>query len=565
MSISGGKRDIQRKRQEDTKMKLILLQPPIRDFYDTEIRLQPLGLCMLKAAVKRHIPDVEVVVKDYHQGQGRRTIPYPKEFSYLKEFYRYHDKGPFSMFHHFYHFGAGFDEIAEYVAKENPDLVGISSLFSPYYRDALACAKAIKGMIDAPVIMGGSHVSAAPREILKEPCVDFIIRGEGERPLVEFLKAFRSGGSMNDVPNLGFKLNSDIILNPIEKNYDIKDMAWADLSDLPVDRYTLNNKPLCLIAATRGCPHRCAFCSVHLTFGEGFRARPIEDVVDEIKKRYDDGYRVFDFEDDNLSFNRNYFKEMLKLLISLYPDGEIRLTAMNGISYMSLDPEMLMLMKRAGFAGLNLSLVSSNGETLKRFRRPHSLERYLDIVERAHGLGFDMVTYQILGLPGETVDDMMETMALLAGLPVLIGVSIFYLTPGSPVALGFPQMNPDDMMKSRSTAMAVETDQFKRDDLYTLFITARIIDFLKDVRTGPEGADVTEAPEILKVSDKRGSLGAEILKRLLREKRLYAATGNGMKAIDRFKVDLFFRVWERMPCVRTLAGGRIDLRGPFPS
>lgn len=546
-------------------MKLILIQPPVRDFYDTDIRLQPLGLCMLKAAVKRHIPDVEVIVKDYHQGRGRRTIPYPGEFAYLKDYYQYHDKSPFSTFHHFYQFGAGFDEIAEDVAKEKPDLVGISSLFSPYYREALACANAIKGIIDVPVIMGGPHVSAAPREILKDPCVDFIIRGEGERPLVEFIKAMRSGAEMDNVPNLGFKRNSDIILNSIEKNYDIRDMAWADFSDFPADRYTLGNKPLCFISASRGCPHRCAFCSVHLTFGKGFRTRPIEDVINEIKKRYDDGYRVFDFEDDNLSFNRDYFNEMLKLVISLFPKGDIHLTAMNGISYMSLDPEMLMLMKRAGFNSLNLSLVSSNEETLQRFRRPHDLGRYLDIVERAHSLGFDIVTYQILGLPGETVDDMIETTALLACLPVLIGVSVFYLTPGSPIALGFPDMTPEDMMKSRSTAMAVETDKFKREDLYTLFITARIIDFLKGVSIGAERMEVMEALEIVKSTDKRGALGAEILKRLLEGKLLYAATGNGMKVIDRFKTDLFLRVWEKMPYVRTLAGGRIDLKGLFPS
>ena len=58
-------------------MKILLLQPPVRDFYDTDIRLQPLGLCMLKAAVKKHLPEIDVVVKDYHHGYGRKTVPYP--------------------------------------------------------------------------------------------------------------------------------------------------------------------------------------------------------------------------------------------------------------------------------------------------------------------------------------------------------------------------------------------------------------------------------------------------------------------------------------------------------
>ena len=97
----------------------------------------------------------------------------------------------------------------------------------------------------------------------------------------------------------------------------------------------------------------------------------------------------------------------------------------------------------------------------------------------AHRLGFEIVSYQILGLPYETVEDMIHTMAILAGLPVLIGVSIFYLSPGCPMTREFAPMTESDIFKSRSTAMAIETDHFCRDDLYTLFITARIINFIK--------------------------------------------------------------------------------------
>ena len=70
-------------------MKLILLQPPIEDFYETDVRLQPIGLCYLKAAVKKHLPEIQVLVKDYHQGWGRRTIPVPRELAYLRDFYYY--------------------------------------------------------------------------------------------------------------------------------------------------------------------------------------------------------------------------------------------------------------------------------------------------------------------------------------------------------------------------------------------------------------------------------------------------------------------------------------------
>src|SRR3989338_256016 len=128
-------------------MKLLLLQPPIQDFYDTDIRLQPLGLAYLKSAVRKFLPGVEVVVKDYHQGWGRRTVALPRELAYLRDFYPCPDESPFSSFHQYYHFGADFEDLADDVAREKPDLVGISSLFSPYYREAMRAAEVVKNRL----------------------------------------------------------------------------------------------------------------------------------------------------------------------------------------------------------------------------------------------------------------------------------------------------------------------------------------------------------------------------------------------------------------------------------
>src|SRR3990170_949853 len=67
-------------------MKVLLVQPPIQDFYDTDVRLQPIGLCYLKAAVKKHLPDVEIVIRDYHGSFGRKTAPLPNALAYLRAF-----------------------------------------------------------------------------------------------------------------------------------------------------------------------------------------------------------------------------------------------------------------------------------------------------------------------------------------------------------------------------------------------------------------------------------------------------------------------------------------------
>ena len=540
-------------------MKILLIQPPVQDFYDTDIRLQPLGLCMLKAAAKRFLPHIQVTVRDYHQGHGRKTIPLPADLSYLREYCRYPDASPFSTFFHYYHFGAPFEEIAEDVAHESPDLVGISSLFSPYHREALACAREIKKHLNVPILMGGSHVSADPISVLSDSSVDFIIRGEGESPFVEFLKAWEAGLPLDSVPNCGFKRNGQPVLNPMAENFPLDDLPIADFSDLSPDRYLFERKPLCFITASRGCPHQCTFCSVHLTFGHDFRRRSPENVLSEIRQRYSEGYRVIDFEDDNLSFSREDLKAILNGLLAEFPMNDLRLVAMNGISYLSLDREIMELMKKAGFRNLNISLVTANADVLPKLKRPHKLNKYLDVVNQAHSFGFEIVSYQILGIPYESLEDMINTMALMASLPVLIGASIFYLTPGSPIALEFPEMTEADIFKARSTAMAIETDQFRRDDLYTLFITARIINFLKGLRLRGSHLTLQDALSQAEHGGNREKLGAQVLRRLLDERRLFAATKGGLEPLPRFKADIFLKVWTKSKMVRTQDGAWINL------
>jgi radical SAM superfamily enzyme YgiQ (UPF0313 family) len=541
----------------DRIMKVILIQPPIQDFYDTDIRLQPLGLCMLKGAVKKHLPFVEVLVRDYHHGHGRRTLSLPRELSYLNNYYAHPDASPFCAFHHYYHFGAPFDVIAEHVVQEGPDLVGISALFTPYHREALGLAREIKDRVNVPVIVGGSHVSAMPETVLSQPEVDFVIRGEGERPLVEFLKALEESRSLDGVPNLGYKAGGRMILNPTKPNYRMDDLPLPDFTDLPPGRYLHEKSPICFVTTSRGCPHQCTFCSAHTTFGKGYRARDPEAVLSELEMRYSEGYRVFDFEDDNLSFDRNRFRTLLKGIRETFAGKDVRFFAMNGLSYLSLDRELLGEMRAAGFTDLNLSLVTHSAASLSSLRRPHRLGQFLEVIEAAAHLGFRVISYQILGLPMETRDQMVETMALLTRLPVRIGASIFYLTPGSVLSRDFPPMTEPDMFRARSTAMALETDAFTRDDLYTLFLTARIINFLKSIPMPDRAFKFRDALNFASNGTMRERLGAELLERLMEARRLHAATRAGLKFLVRFNPNLFLEVLDQAGEIRTLSGARV--------
>lgn len=549
-------------------MKVLLLQPPVRDFYDTDIRLQPIGLAYLKAAVDKHLSAVRVLIEDYHAGWGRRTIPLPPEFAFLKPFYGAEDKSPFSTFHHFYHFGADFETLAKEVAAEKPDLVGISSLFSAYHREVLATAAAIREKYDVPIFIGGSHATAMPEMMLAHPAIDFVIRGEGERPLVEFLKVWLKKGDSPllrekgtvpflKVPNLGYKKNGKIVLNPCAENYPLEELPWPDLSSLPKGRYLFEGKPLCFILTSRGCPYRCAFCSVRTIFGAHYRRRSNKSISDEIKTRYAQGYRVFDLEDDNLTFDRKAAIELFSCLIRQFPRKDITLTAMNGICYWNLDPELLALMRQAGFTRINLSLVTANMPVSRKVRRPLDLKKYRTVVSTARKLGFKVVSYQILGLPGESVSGMIRTLVMNAKLPVLLGASPFYLTPSSPFAQELRGDAPEPFL-ARLTALGNAPDNDPAA-VYTLFVTVRILNFLKGLSL-PKDAPLKNALRNGQRKDPRSAVGVAILKKLLLGKGFFSATSRGFAPQPRFQTELFFKVWKKLDIIVTQEGKTIRLK-----
>jgi radical SAM superfamily enzyme YgiQ (UPF0313 family) len=520
-------------------MKVLLIQPPVQDFYDTDVRLQPIGLAYLKAAVNKHLPEVDVIIKDYHAGCGRRTVAIPKELLYLKDYYSVADKSPFSTFDRYYHFGKPFDDIQQEIAELKPDVVGISSLFTPYYREVLEIAARVKKHFDIPIIVGGSHASAVPQSILASPPVDYVIRGEGERPLVELLRYLRGESDIASVPNLSYKRNGRHCSNPMGENFPIDDLPFPELSDTSVSAYHFAGKPMTFMITSRSCPHKCSFCSVHTTFGANYRRRSLENVLEEIELRYQQGYRVIDFEDDNLTYYKKTFKELCRRLIARFPEREMEFVAMNGISYLSLDDELLELMCHGGFSQLNLALVSSDKTVRETTKRPHTLEAYLKIVRKAHALGFKVVSYQILGLPNESLGSMIQTLACNAQLPVLLGASPFYRTPDTPIARGL-ELTESDYVRARLTAMAIETEGFCRDDLYTLFVTTRIVNFLKGL---PLSSSI-ELKTLLKQHSftPRTEIGFELLRKFAESGRMYFWTGRGLIENKHFRAELFRRV-----------------------
>lgn len=486
-------------------MKILLIQPPVRDFYQTSIRTQPIGLAYLASSLQSHGHEVEVL--DCQTDQ-KGSIPVPPELSYLKNLYPFDDRSPFKLYTGFYHFGMGWEDIRKAIEKSGADVFGISSSFTPYHGEALEVARIIKNWNKKKiVVMGGSHVSCDPLGVLGNPFVDYAILGEGEHRL-SFLMDYLGKGKQEGVgliDGIGYRRNGEIYINRLQSFIPILDSIPFPARDLlDPDRYRINKKRSTMILTSRGCPHGCAYCSAHLVMGPSFRVRSPENVLQEMNecsKKY--GIESFDIEDDNFTFDTARTKRLMRLIIETFGANRLELTAMNGISFASLDRELLDLMKRAGFHTLNLSFVSSDPSTKRKMRRPQPAAPFQDVLIDAQKAGLNVVAYAIIGMPGQTVEEMVDTLVHLMGERVLIGPSIYYPAPGTPLfqKCKDERILPPHISQWRSSALPIETNWFDRLDLATLLRLIRAVNFIKgkmDEGELEEGMTWRELSRILK-------------------------------------------------------------------
>jgi radical SAM superfamily enzyme YgiQ (UPF0313 family) len=495
-------------------MKVLLIQPPIQDFYYTPIRTQPIGLAYLAAPLQSEGHEVEIL--DCRTGR-KREISIPPELSYLKDFYPFNDRSPFALYRGYYHFGMGWEEIRQSIVQSNADVYGISSGFTPYHGEALQVAEMVKAW-DARkiVIMGGAHVSADPEGVLQSPLVDYAVTGEGERRLPLLLKALGQNENTAAIDGIGFRRNGEITVsaaNPFIEDLDALPYPARDL--LNPDNYRVGKKRSTMLITSRGCPHRCAYCSAHRTMGTVFRSRSPLHIVEEMKEcreRYD--IQAFDIEDDNFTYDQKRAAELLRLIIRTFGERTLEMSAMNGVSYAALNGELMDLMKRAGFKTINIALVSTSDVLRSTMGRTQSVSDFNTVLDAAEKAGLNVVAYAILGMPGQTIGDMVDTVGYLMSRQVLIGPSIYYPVPGTALfdTCRREGVLPRCTSQYRSSAVPIETSDFSRIDLITLFRLVRAVNFIKgkiDEQVLPEGIHLRDL--VLLLREKSGIKDAAVM------------------------------------------------------
>ena len=441
-------------------MKACFINPPVQDFYSTSIRRQPLGLLYVMASVRS--AGFEGYFINGHSLK-KTILPLPEEFSYLQRYMD--DPGPRLSFpfKNFSHFGLSFQEIGRRILDTDADIFFIPSMFTPYHRETeriIAMVKNIKP--GAPVVTGGYHAALYPEHHLNEAGADFVVRGEGEESSAALMRRLKQGGDLSDVPNLVYKDGTAIINNDRRNAAEIDGLPFPARDHLKKRDFNAYGRNAVSMITSRGCPNRCSFCTVRAVWGNGHRTRSVDSVLAEIRECVEHyNASMINFEDDNLFASQDRAAALLEALIHFQELSGLRLdlTAMNGISLEQLDGNIVELMHRAGFGELNISLMTRSAELQKKHARPFDSEQFGSIARAARNLGMNVRAYFILGLPGQTKEEVLETIAFLRGLEVKFFPSVYY-------NVNAPE---HEWMMQRSSAFYNETAELSRDDLVRLF------------------------------------------------------------------------------------------------
>ncbi|HLA50657.1 MAG TPA: radical SAM protein [Thermodesulfobacteriota bacterium] len=273
----------------------------------------------------------------------------------------------------------------DYDAKA--DLVGITG-FTAEMPGAYEIADNFRKKV-VKVVMGGIHVSALPDEALQH--ADAVVIGEAELVWHKLLLDFKRG-------ELKQKYKADKL---------------CDMENMVIPRRNLLNREMYsgfyTLQATRGCPFNCDYCAVTAFFGQEFRTRPIDEVIEEIKGF---GSKKFFFMDDNIVGRPKYAKELFQKLIPL----KVIWGSQASIT-MAKDPELLNLYARSGGRYAFIGFESLSQKSLENLHKGwNSAKDYKEAIKKIHDVGINIIGSFVFGLDEDdssvfktTFDFIMET------------------------------------------------------------------------------------------------------------------------------------------------------------
>jgi radical SAM superfamily enzyme YgiQ (UPF0313 family) len=312
-------------------------------------------------------------------------------------------------------------------ACRSGDLWGLSAM-THEVAQAARVAEGIKRRLgDAPVVLGGVHATALPKETLERfPELDFAVVGEGEYTFAELVAALHDGRSLQRVPGLAWRRGSRVVVNRP------RDFI-RDLDALPIPAWDLfPSTPFYYLATARGCPYACNFCT--RAMGRRVRALSADRLLEYLDILVNERHaRQAYFADDVFGADRRRAIRLLDLMVERGFHKKLRWRTSTRADLMTLT--LLQKMKEAGCEYVAFGCESGNARVLQNTKKGLTLEQIERAVGWAKQAGIKTGALFILGHPHETKATAWDTIRFASELnPHVVAFGIMVPYPGTEIA-----------------------------------------------------------------------------------------------------------------------------------
>lgn len=314
-------------------------------------------------------------------------------------------------------FGISDEAIARILETEKPRVVGITSMYSIYYRDVVEIAATIKKTDPRiVVVVGGNHPSSYWQYVARNRHIDYVVIGEGEVTFLELCQRLLDRKDVHDVAGLAFRSpDGGVVRTPPRPQIpNLDEVPIPDFTMVDFRRYLGEGNPFSIrppaagIISSRGCPMNCVYCTIKAVWGRTWRGRSPANVVDELEwvhRTY--GVREFGFLDDSMGVDRKRLAGICEEIIRRGLD--IKWSTPNGIAHWMLTEELLDKMKASGCYRITFGIESGNPETRKFLGKPFPLDQAKRLIQYANRIGMWTNCTHILGFPYETLESIKDT------------------------------------------------------------------------------------------------------------------------------------------------------------
>ena len=295
--------------------------------------------------------------------------------------------------------------MVEEMLRHKPDLIG----FSCYIWNIEVVLKLVSELKKMNpkiyILLGGPEVSYDATYFLNHYPIDFIISGEGEYPFYKLMQALTEHQSLQNVPQLYYKTNSNIVYNKDEfiVNIDELPSPYRLERDIP----HLKNR-IQYIESSRGCPYRCSYCLASLE--KNVRQFDAEKVKDEIRYLMANGAKVFKFLDRTFNMRKDYALDMFEFIIREHQPGCVFQFEISGDL---LNEEIIDYLNKNAPKGLirfEMGIQSTNPLTNRLVLRVQNNDKLFSNIKKIHE-GDKIILHLdlIAGLPKEDYQSFQKT------------------------------------------------------------------------------------------------------------------------------------------------------------